>query len=120
MDTPYKIIGGIKSYVSDVDLKIDYFPSNTFDYLFNLENENFWFISRNKILKYLFSRYLGTSKRSTIMEVGCGTGYVLRCLSEFENFELTGADIYLDALKYAQKRVPGVELVKIDATKMPF
>lgn len=52
-------------------------------------------------------------------EIGCGTGYVPDGLKSFHNLTLSGSEIYVEGLKYARKRLPGVEFFQADATELP-
>ena len=87
--------------------------------LSSLEKNNFWYRSRNQVLKTIFKRYLAGNAYD-VLEVGCGNGTVLRALSEIKNLHLTGADIYLSGVKFAKSQVPNVEFIQIDATNIPF
>jgi SAM-dependent methyltransferase len=55
-----------------------------------------------------------------VLEIGCGTGFILEGLRARPDLELTGSEVSVAALRYARTRVPGVELVQIDATENPF
>jgi ubiquinone/menaquinone biosynthesis C-methylase UbiE len=118
--TSFKIIDNIKCYAPELAVQNNDYSSESFEVLFNAENSNFWFISRNKVIEYLFRKYLGKKTNYKVLEVGCGTGYVLTGLSKNKNYNLTGAEIYLEGLKYARQRLPDVEFIQMDATCMPF
>ncbi|MEO8664100.1 MAG: class I SAM-dependent methyltransferase [Ignavibacteria bacterium] len=119
-DHKFELIDGIKCYAPDLAEQNEDFQSEGFDLLFRVEEKNFWFRSRNRIIKHLFKKYLGTDKERNILEIGCGTGFVLKGLSEYKNYNLTGAEIHLAGLKYARMRLPGAEFIQVDATRMPF
>jgi SAM-dependent methyltransferase len=55
-----------------------------------------------------------------MLEVGCGTGYVLSGLKKNKNIKLTGSEIYLDGLKFAKENNPGVEFFQVDICKVSF
>lgn len=116
----HEIINGVKCYAPELAKENTGFPSDKFDFLYQVEEKNFWFRSRNRIIKYLFKKYLGTSQKSSVLEIGCGTGYVLSGLSVFPNYELTGTEIYVEGIKFAQKRLPQVIFYQADARKLPF
>lgn len=115
----FEIIDGIKCYSPDLAIENNGFQSEGFDFLFDVESNNFWFKSRNRVITHLFEKHLGTGQKS-ILEIGCGTGFVLSALSGFKNYCLTGAEIYIKGLKYAQRRLKGVEFVQLDATRLPL
>lgn len=100
-------------------MKTDYSPDH-FERLFKLEEKNFWFRSRNRIIKRLFSQYLPPSKTAKILEVGCGTGFVLYGLSEFKNYHLFGGELHVEGLRYARERLPHAEFIQLDFRKTPF
>lgn len=116
----YKIIDGLKCYNPELAVKNNNFQKEGFELLHKIEENNFWFKSRNRIISRLFEKYLGTKEKKDVMEIGCGTGFVLKGLSKFENYKLTGAEIHLEGLKFAKKRLSDVEFIQLDATNLPF
>lgn len=118
----FQVKDGIKCYASDLAFDNSGFLRDSFSKLYQYEEKNFWFRSRNRIIKYLINKYILSNRLSQVsfLEVGCGTGYVLKGLSEFEKLNLMGGDIYLEGLKYARLRVPDIEFVQFDAGQMPF
>jgi SAM-dependent methyltransferase len=120
MKEDYQIINNIKCYAPKLaNINLDY-PKEVFEILYKVEDINFWFVHRNKIIQYLFKKYLGTES-NRVLEIGCGTGYVLEGLhKKFPNYQLQGSEIHLEGIKFAQKRLPNMDLIQLDATKMPF
>ena len=114
------IIDGIKCYVPELAYSNDDFNEANFRKLFELEERNFWFRARNRVIQVLVQKYSKPGQKGKFMEIGCGTGFVLKGLERFPNLELSGAEIYLEGLKYAKKRLPDVEFFQLDATRMPF
>ena len=114
-----KIIDGIECFAPELALENSGFHPEALTILSEMERKNFWYISRNEILKKIFKRYLGNEKK-TVLEVGCGNGTVMRALFELDNLELTGADIYLSGVKFAKKQVPKVNFIQLDACNIPF
>ena len=45
---------------------------------------------------------------------------MLRALSDLKNLSLTGADIYLSGIKFAQSKVPTAKFIQVNATDIPF
>lgn len=117
-----KLIDGVKCYALDLAYQNDGFPRDAFEKLYHKEEKNFWFRSRNRIIRFLVNKYLRTDagKMQSFLEIGCGTGFVLKGLSSLGYLRLVGADIYLEGLKYLKQRVPEAEAVQVDATKLPF
>lgn len=113
-------INGIKCYAPELANENSDYPVDVFKILYSVEDTNFWFVARNKIIQFLFKKYLG-SKSNAVLEIGCGTGYVLKGLQDnFANYQLVGSEIHLEGLKFAKERLPNVAFVQLDATKMPF
>lgn len=113
------IIDGIECYAPVLALDNSGYHPDALTILAQLEANNFWYQSRNEILKNVFKKHIG-GKPANFLEVGCGNGLVLRALSDFKNLSLTGADIYLSGVKFAQSQLPGVKFIQMDATDIPF
>lgn len=114
------MIQGIKCYAPDLAFQNSDYPVEEFKFLYEAENKNFWFISRNRVIQHLFKKYIG-AKKVNILEIGCGTGYVLKGLEKkFPKYTLKGSEIHVEGIKFAQKRLPNIEFVQLDATEMPF
>ncbi|MBZ0321231.1 MAG: class I SAM-dependent methyltransferase [Anaerolineae bacterium] len=92
-----------------------------FSLLFEIEDRHFWFRTRNHIIRQLvqqITRDLPANYR--VLEVGCGTGNVLRHLEQVcaEN-SIMGMDLFWDGLHYAQQRVT-CPLIQGDMHNPPF
>lgn len=118
----YTVVDGFKCYAPELATENGDFDAESFELLYTAENSNFWFVSRNKVIRFLVEKYLYTNtlRHDKFLEIGCGTGYVLQGLSAFRNLELEGAEIYLNGLKFARNRLPNINLIQLDATKLPF
>lgn len=81
---------------------------------------SFWFRSRNRILTHMVRRYF--AKADSVMEIGCGTGYVLAALAQaLPDARMVGSEIYTNGLDYAARRLQGrATLFQMDATRLPF
>lgn len=86
------------------DSRSDY-PPKVYALLSNAEKNHFWFRGRNTIIRRVISSTFTNYRGKCILEVGCGTGYVLRELDRM-GFRTTGIDMHPDGLVYAKKRVP--------------
>ena len=67
-------------------------------------------------------RHIGTVKESVILDAGCGTGFLFRCLGEKVRLVVsldTSPRILKEAQKLA-KSFPNVYLIRADADFMPF
>lgn len=90
-----------------------------FAYLARMEASNFWFRSRNRLIVWALRKY--APRRDSILEVGCGTGFVLSGIcEEFPGAELTGSEIFTDGLQFAAERLPRARLMQMDARDIPY
>jgi SAM-dependent methyltransferase len=80
----------------------DFFPR-----LMKIEDEHFWFVSRNFLIETLVTQIVPAfSPDYQVLEVGCGTGNTLRILEQVcREGVVTGVDLYPEALQYARRRV---------------
>ncbi|MBN1967158.1 MAG: class I SAM-dependent methyltransferase [Anaerolineae bacterium] len=92
-----------------------------FEPLMAAEDRHFWFRARNIILSRVISqitRQLDPGYR--VLEVGCGTGNVLRVLEQAcPGGTVVGMDLFAEGLAYAQQRVSCL-LVQGDMHQPPF
>jgi SAM-dependent methyltransferase len=114
----YEVIDGFRCYAPALAKQNDGFPAESFSRLYELEKANFWFRARNKLIQQLVSKYLAGG--GDVCEIGCGTGYVLEGLQSMPGVKLSGSEIYVQGLRYAKERLPGVDLFQADATQLPF
>lgn len=95
------------------------FKPEYFARLAEIEESNFWFRARNKLIQWALRTYFPGAK--TFFEVGCGTGFVLTGIHEkFPRMRLAGSEIFADGLAVAKARLPNVELYQMDARRIPF
>jgi SAM-dependent methyltransferase len=86
--------------------------------LAELEAGNFWFRARNQLIVAALRKHAGNMRR--LLEIGCGTGFVLRGIREaFPDTECTGSEVFVEGLRHAAPRLPGVRLVQMDAREIP-
>ena len=92
-----------------------------FKQLAQVEDRHFWFRARNRLI-------LGITRKLTarlepgyrVLEVGCGTGNVLRVLRQAcPEGKVVGLELWLDGLRFAQQRSRG-PLVQGDVRNSPF
>ena len=95
------------------------FKKDAFSHLYDLEKENFWFRSRNKLICWALKKY--KKNLDNFLEIGCGTGFVLNgILKTFPQISLLGSEIFLHGLSFAKSRIPGGNFMQMDARKVPF
>lgn len=114
-----QLVDGFYSWAPELAAQNENFPSESFDKLFELEATSFWFRSRNKVILWAINNYC--SDFHSLLEIGCGTGFVLNGIrKEFLNARISGSEIHSNGLAYASIRLPDVELMQLDAQKLPF
>ena len=91
-----------------------------FEQLAALEGNHFWFRSRNDLIENFAKRYLRS--RSNYLEIGCGTGFVLRHLRRsFSQWTISASELHYTGLLFARHRVPeGVQFMQLNAQALPF
>lgn len=90
-----------------------------FSDLANIEAGNFWFRARNRLIIWAVGKYMPTAR--TLLEVGCGTGFVLNGISAaYPQIKLLGAELFTAGLAFAASRLPSIEFIQMDARNIPF
>lgn len=90
-----------------------------FKELADLETGHFWFEARNRLVAWMARRHFPQARN--ILEIGCGTGFVLSSLHQtFPQAQLYASDLLVEGLKFASARVPGADLFQMDARSIPF
>jgi len=74
--------------------------------LFAIEDRHFWFRARNQAIATLVRQLtVGLAPGYRVLEVGCGTGNVLRVLEQVcPTGTVIGMDLFAEGLRYAQQR----------------
>ena len=77
-----------------------------FKELFEVEDRHFWFRARNRMISVVVKQILSDPAESyKILEIGCGTGNVLRILDQACPAGMViGADLFAQGLQYARQR----------------
>jgi SAM-dependent methyltransferase len=97
----------------------DGFKASHFSELAGIEDVHFWFRNRNRLLVWAVETYFPGAR--SFLEVGCGTGFVLSGLGRaFPQMQLAGGELFLEGLKFARTRLPGVDLYQMDVLRIPF
>lgn len=77
----------------------------------SVEASHFWFRARNAMLAALIGRFIPKQYRGSFLEIGCGTGIVLRVLKNL-GFRVTGLDVNDTAIRYAKISCPAASLIR--------
>jgi len=114
-------IEGIKCFAPELARSCADYPKEAFAKLAEIEDSHFWFRSRNAMIFRLVKKYLATNATDRrFLEIGCGSGHVLKMLSALPDLTCTRGEIYLNAALIAKGRVPAAEIIQFDATNIPF
>lgn len=97
----------------------DGFDPELFELLARVEPRSFWFRARQRLIASTLRKYFPAA--GSLLEVGCGTGFVLSGLrAAFPHLRLAGSEPLAEGLELARQRLPDVELIQAEATGMPF
>jgi SAM-dependent methyltransferase len=112
-------LNGYLAFAPDLAHSSDAFAAEFFGDLADIEPDNFWFVSRNRLVRWVVNRYFAGSER--VHELGCGTGFVMADLKQvLPQAELSGSELLVDGLAYAASRVPSATFLECDARRLPF
>ena len=112
-------LNGFLAWAPELANKNNGFCKEGFEALIKVEQGSFWFRARNSIIQWALNKYF--PKFQSILEVGCGTGFVLQGIAQsFPHARIVGSEIYTVGLSAAVKRLPDVELFQMDARKLPY
>ncbi|APC15674.1 SAM-dependent methyltransferase [Pseudomonas frederiksbergensis] len=93
------------------------FPSSSYGQLAQAESGHWWFKVRNKLVLWALTKKVRPF--NSLLEIGCGTGYVLEGISRvWPQIELHGSEYFEEGLEYARKRIPTAQLRQLDATQL--
>lgn len=115
----FRLVSGVKCYHPEVAEACDDYPESGFDVTDDVEDESFWVRSRVRMLRDEILTIAG-GRPARLLEIGCGTGTLLRSLRGVDGLELVGSEAYLRGLQSAIRRGPGVDFIQLDATRIPF
>lgn len=113
------LLDGYLAFSPELDGQNDGYDDAIFEKLSEIEEGNFWFRSRSRLIIWSLKRYFPDIE--DFFELGCGTGYVLSCLEKaFSSLSLYGGEVFVKGLKLASQRLSRAELVQMDARRIPF
>jgi SAM-dependent methyltransferase len=95
------------------------FPRESFARLAALEDRNYWFRARNRLIVWALRRHF--PGLSSFLEVGCGTGCVLGAVeAAFPAAAALGSEAQVAGLECAARRLQRSSLLQMDAANIPF
>ena len=116
-----KIDNGFPVFAPELAHANNGFDIRSFEKLNEIEEASLWFQTRNELILWAFRKYFGGAR--SLLEIGCGTGYVLRALQARlpADAHIVGADIYVEGLNFARRRLGGrASYIQVDATNLPY
>lgn len=114
-----ELVDGFRAYAPDFVHGGGGFKPSYFAKLACLEDANFWFRSRNKLILWALKEYCPNFR--LLLEIGCGTGYVLSGIAKtFPDATVHGSEIFTVGLGFASSRLPSVNFMQMDARDIPF
>ena len=116
-NVPFSNSNGILRLCDSNASQADY-PAIFYDAVAAAEAHHFWFPARNDVILSVVSRVIGPLAGMRLLDIGCGTGYVLEAL-EHAGADAWGIDMNLAALERARPRVHG-PLLWSEAGCLPF
>lgn len=95
------------------------YDAELFAELAPLEEKSFWFRARNELILWAIRRW--RPDLTSFLEIGTGTGFVLSGVAgQHPTAQLYGSEIFVDGLPFAAARVPGAQLMQMDARAIPM
>ena len=72
---------------------------------FEIQKKHWWFTSKKEIILDTIARYTNLKPESAILDIGCGSGLMLKALEEIGN--TSGMDMSDDAIQFSQEIFKG-------------
>ena len=112
-------IDGFRVFAADIAQGASGYDPAHFAELGRLEDGNFWYRGRNRLLLWALRRYFPGCR--SFFEAGCGSGYVLAGVAAaFPHCRLVAGEASTLGLARAAVRVPAAELLQMDARSVPY
>jgi len=104
---------------SSLTMAVEHYDPAYFKDLADAEQSHFWFVHRNRVIDWCARRFVPIPVRRAL-EVGCGTGNVLRVLEGvWPHAQIVGMELYETGLTFARQR-SSASLVCGRVEHMPF
>ena len=114
-----QLLDGYLAFSPELNEQSDGFDDAIFKRLAKVEESNYWFRSRSRLIIWSLKKYF--PGMNNFFELGCGTGYVLSCLEKtFPELNLHGGEVFVEGLKFGSQRLSRAKLVQMDVRRIPF
>jgi len=91
--------------------------SKEYSVMYELEDSHWWFKGKRRIVFSQIDTYLKNKKDLKILDIGCGTGIMIKNLQRYG--KVNGMDIEITALNFCRKR--GLKnLIQADMGSLPY
>jgi len=112
-----ELVDGIPLFAPELAIEGIGYDSDWFDALVEVEDQNWWFRSRNRLILETLRRVF--PRAGSVLEIGCGTGFVLRDLVR-AGYEVTGSELFPRGIEHARRRASEATFVQLDARSLPY
>ncbi|MCS5706442.1 class I SAM-dependent methyltransferase [Synechococcus sp. FGCU-3] len=113
------VLWSVIPWFIEMEKSLGPFPSSAYAYLSLAEARHWWFQSRNNIIIWTLKSRVRLSSGSSLLEVGCGSGFVTSGISKaFPAVRLEATEYFEEGLVFARQRVPACIFKRLDATQM--
>jgi SAM-dependent methyltransferase len=118
--TPGAVEAGFLSFAPELSATSEGFDADYHEVLDRAQERSFWFRSRNLLITDLARHWFPSAAK--VLEIGCGTGYVLAGLQQaLPQAAFSGSEVSAQGLVYAARRLgPDVFLFQMAAEAIPF
>ena len=115
-----ELSNGINLFAPEISGATESYDPVWYGELASLEINNFWFVSRNNLIRWLAKKHC--PEKGTYLEVGCGTGFVLQMLHKlFPKWSVFATEAQPEGIQFAKKRVSeSVIFFQMNACAIPF
>ena len=79
----------------------------------SLQDNHWWFVARKKIIQSILSVYLKPDRNKNILEIGCGSGGLLKLLSKYGNLSAIELD------DFSREKASEKKVCKVIKGKLP-
>lgn len=112
-------LDGVLAFAPDQDDSTSEYDTELSRLLARLEPRSFWFRSRNRLLLRVLGQHFADAR--SLLEIGCGTGFVLSALAKnYPRLHVAGGELLSASLELARERLPEAELFQLDARRLPW
>src|SRR5688572_24859649 len=93
--------------------------ADDYAYLYDLEEDLWWFAGNREITAVLLDPVFSTSAGSMVLDAGCGTGGMMTWLTRYSPQNVIGIDLSPEALNFCRDR--GLETIaRASVADLPF